>query len=182
MIVGGNGGSMALFSFFDKVPIIGEGSWVAPGAQIIGDVRIGKRCWIGPSAILRGDFGTIDIGDETAVEDGVVIHTPSSITIGCRVVIGHLAMIHNRSIGDYSVIGMNSTLGDNAQIGSWVIIAEHSLVKKNQIVPDNRLFAGVPAQDKGELTAAHRDYMLVGKQMYDNLVDQYLQGVRELEP
>ncbi|MGC9323624.1 MAG: gamma carbonic anhydrase family protein [Desulfomonilia bacterium] len=173
---------MALYDFNGKKPVIDSTSWIAESAQIIGDVKIGKGCWIGPNAVIRGDFGTIIIGDETAVEDGVVIHTPSCITIGSGVIIGHLAMLHNRSIGDYSVIGMNSTLSDNAEVGNWVIIAEHSLVKKNQTVPDYRLYAGIPAQDKGEITDAHRESMVKGKRMYDNLVNQYLTGVSRIDP
>ena len=89
---------MAIFEFNGRVPQVGEGTWISPSAEIIGDVRIGKNCWIGPCAVIRGDFGTIIIGDETAVEDGVVIHTPSIITIGQRVTIGHLAtgvLYHN---------------------------------------------------------------------------------------
>ena len=164
---------MAIFEFNGKIPLVGEGTWIAPSAEIIGNVRIGKNCWIGPCAVIRGDFGTIFIDDETAVEDGVVIHTPSQVTIGKRVTIGHLAMVHNSIIKDYAVIGMNSTLGDSAQVGCWSIVAEHSLVKKNQIVPDYKLYAGCPAVDKGDITEAYQEIMMAGKQMYVDLAMQY---------
>lgn len=171
---------MAIYAYQDKVPQIGTGTWVAENATIIGDVRIGQNCWIGPGAVLRGDFGTIVIGDETAVEDGVVIHTPRTVTIGNRVTIGHLAMVHNLVVKDHAVIGMHATLGDNAQVGSWSIVAEHSLVKKNQIVPDYKLYAGSPAVEKGDITQAYQEVMTLGKQLYVELAAQYHTGLKRI--
>jgi len=171
---------MAIFEFKGKTPQVGAGTWIAASSEIIGDVRIGKNCWIGPCSILRGDFGTIVIGDETAIEYGVVIHTPSIVTIGQQVTIGHLAMVHNSIIKDYAVIGMNSTLGDNAQVGCWSIVAEHSLVKKNQVVPDYKLYAGSPAIEKGDINEKYQEVMLAGKQMYVELVKQYLNTLKKI--
>lgn len=172
---------MPIYEFNGRIPSIGEGSWIAMSACIIGDVIVGKRCWIGPNAVIRGDFGRIVIGDETAVEDGVVIHTPWVVTIGNRVTIGHMAMVHGSAIGDNAVIGMNSTLGDNARVGCWSIVAEHSLVKKNQVVPDYKLYAGSPAVEKGDIDERYREIMTLGKQMYVNLVDQYCTGLRRVD-
>lgn len=171
---------MAIFEFNGRAPQVGEGTWISPSAEIIGDVRIGKNCWIGPCAVIRGDFGTIIIGDETAVEDGVVIHTPSIITIGQRVTIGHLATVHGSIIKDYAVIGMNATLGDNAQVGCWSIVAEHSLVKKNQVVPDYKLYAGSPAIEKGDINQTYKHVMQAGKQMYVELVKQYQNTLKKI--
>jgi len=171
---------MAVYEFNGKVPLIGEGTWVAPSADIIGDVRIGRNCWIGPCAVIRGDFGTIVIGDETAVEDGVVIHTPTTVTIGKRVIIGHQAMIHNRLVKDYAVIGMNSTLGDNSQVGSWSIVSQHSLVKNNQIIPDYKIYAGSPAVEKGDITEPYQEAMMTGQQMYADLVAKYQSSLRRI--
>ncbi len=171
---------MAIYEFKGKVPQIGEGTWVDESATIIGDVRIGDNCWIGPNAVLRADFGTIIIGDETAVEDGVVIHTPRTVTIGKRVTIGHLAMVHNRLVKDYAVVGMGSTLGDDAEVGAWSIVAEHSLVKKNQIVPDYKLYAGVPAVEKGDITEQYQEVMKFGKAMYVELAQSYRTTLKKI--
>lgn len=171
---------MALYEFNQKRPLVDKSSWIAPSAQIIGDVRIGKTCWIGPNAVIRGDLGPIVIGEGTAVEDGVVIHTPSQIQIGSMVTIGHMAMVHGSSVGDYAVIGMNSTLGDNSVVGSWSIIAEHSLVKKNQIVPDYKLFGGCPAVEIGAIEQRHKDYMVLGKQIYAELTRQYHSTLKKI--
>lgn len=173
---------MAIYEFNKKKPHLDKSAWIAQSAEIIGDVRIGKRCWIGPNAVLRGDFGSIIIGDDTAIEDGVVIHTPTSVEIGNFVTIGHMAMIHGKLIKDYAVIGMNSTMGDSTIVGSWSIVAEHSLVKKNQIVPDYKLYAGCPAVDKGDINQQYRDIMLLGKQMYVDLVEKYRTTLKQIEP
>jgi carbonic anhydrase/acetyltransferase-like protein (isoleucine patch superfamily) len=169
---------MPIYELNGRKPQIGAGTWVSPSAEIIGDVRIGMNCWIGPVAVIRGDFGTILIGDGTAVEDAVVIHTPTQVSIGTQVTIGHAAVIHGSTVGDFAVIGMNSTLGDNARVGRWSIVAEHSLVKKNQVVPDFKLYAGCPAVEKGDITEPYREVMQMGKQMYNELVKQYLSTLR----
>src|SRR5512137_1569175 len=174
------GGKMPFYRINGKSPLIGEGTWIAPSAFILGDVKVGRNCWIGPNAVIRGDFGSIIIGDEAAVEDGAVIHTPAAVTIGKRVTIGHLAMIHNSIIKDYAVIGMNSTLGDNAQVGCWSIVAEHSLVKKNQVVPDYKLYAGCPAVEKGDITEQYQEIMKFGKQMYVELCEQYRTDLKKI--
>jgi phenylacetic acid degradation protein len=89
-------------------------------------------------------------------------------------------MVHNSIIKDYAVIGMNSTLGDNAQVGCWSIVAEHSLVKKNQVVPDYKLYAGSPAIEKGDINEKYQEVMLAGKQMYVELVKQYLNTLKKI--
>jgi carbonic anhydrase/acetyltransferase-like protein (isoleucine patch superfamily) len=172
---------MPLYSLDGKAPVVGQGTWIAPSAYIIGSVTIGCRCWVGPGAVIRGDFGAIDIGDDTAVEDCVVIHTPSSLTVGKAVTIGHSALVHGRSVGDYAVVGMHATLGDNTVVGSWSIVAEHSLVKKNQVVPEGKIYAGVPAVEKGDVTGLHREVMLAGKQMYTDLSARYLSALVRID-
>lgn len=164
---------MGIYSYNGHTPEIDEGTWVAPSAYVIGNVKIGCRCWVGPGAVIRGDFGGIIIGDESQIEDGVVIHTPTSVLIGKAVTIGHLAVVHGSRVGEYSVIGMHSTLGDKSVVGSWAIVAEHSLVKKNQVVPDNKIYAGVPAVEKGDVGDEYREIMLFGKGLYVDLAARY---------
>ena len=93
---------MAVYSFEGRYPDIAATAYVSPTAQVIGAVTIGASCYIGHGAILRGDYGSIDIGDETAVEEGVIIHArPGDWTrVGRRVTLGHGAMVHNASILD----------------------------------------------------------------------------------
>jgi len=175
--------TMPLFEINTRVPVIGEGSWVAPTAEIIGDVRIGRNCYIGFGAILRGDYGTIIIGDETAVEEGVIIHArPLGTTeIGNRVTIGHMAMIHNATIQDNAVIGMQAMISDFSSIGNWAIVAEQSLVKRNQVVPGMKIFAGAPAVEKGDVLERHKEEWTLGKQVYVDLTTQYRETLRRID-
>ena len=101
---------MSIYEVNGRRPVIGQGSWIAPTAQIIGDVRIGSNCYIGYGAVIRGDYGTIIIGNGSAVEEMVMIHArPGGLTdIGESVTIGHMAMIHNCKLCSFCVIGMNS--------------------------------------------------------------------------
>ncbi len=174
---------MPLYEINKRKPVIGEGSWIAPTAEIIGDVRIGKNCYIGFGAILRGDYGTIIIGDCTAVEEGVIIHArPMGETnIGKSVTIGHMAMIHNAVIKDFAVLGMQAMISDFSEVGEWSIIAEQSLIKRNQKVPDNKVYAGAPAVEKGDVLDRHKEEWTLGKKVYVDLTKQYRETLREID-
>ena len=101
-----------LYRFNGKQPSVGKDTYVSDLARVIGDVVIGANCYIGYGAILRGDYGRIEIGDGTAIEEGVIIHAPPDDTnqIGRRVTIGHGAVIHSKQIGNEAVIGMGAVL------------------------------------------------------------------------
>jgi carbonic anhydrase/acetyltransferase-like protein (isoleucine patch superfamily) len=170
----------AIAGFEGKAPSIGAGSWVHPSADVIGDVCIGERCWIGPGARLRGDYGTIVLGDCCAVEDNCVVHArPGEIcTIGSWVTIGHSAVVHNvKLLGDYAVIGMGAVVSDWAELGEWAFVAEGAVVTQRAVVPSGRIAAGVPARvlDREvdeELRTAWRQF----KQIYVDLCDRYRAG------
>jgi carbonic anhydrase/acetyltransferase-like protein (isoleucine patch superfamily) len=96
---------MPSYGIDGKKPVVGQGTWIAPTAEIIGNVKIGERRFIGFGAIIRGDFGAIVIGSETAVEEYVVIHAASRAKVGSGVIIGHMAMIYNAVIEDSCLSG-----------------------------------------------------------------------------
>jgi carbonic anhydrase/acetyltransferase-like protein (isoleucine patch superfamily) len=166
---------MPFYQIKDRKPTIEEGAWIAPSAEIIGDVRIGKNCYVGWGAILRGDYGTIIIGDESAVEEGVIIHArPFDKTVlGFRVTVGHGAMIHNATIKDYATIGMRATVTDFSEVGEWALIAEHSVVTRKQVIPPNKIYAGVPARELGDLKEKNKTEWTWAKQLYVDLARQY---------
>ena len=156
------------------VPEIGEGTFLAETAVVIGDVRIGEGCSIWYGAVLRGDVNSITIGDRTNIQDGAVIHTlydgskhPSQTHIGNDV--GHNAIIHGGIIGDGCLIGMGATILDNAVVPSGCIIAANALILSNAKLEPNSVYAGVPARKVKEVTPEQRkeiiertahDYML----------------------
>jgi carbonic anhydrase/acetyltransferase-like protein (isoleucine patch superfamily) len=173
------------YSFDGRVPSVGDGTYVSETAQVIGDVRIGKNCYVGHGAILRGDYGTIKIGNEAVIEEGVVIHAPPDehCTIGNRVVVGHGAVVHARSIGDSAMIGMGAILSIRSGIGSRSIIAEGAVVKRAQQVPSSVVMAGNPSQKVREIIQADRDNEDMSIELYTNLAERYLEvGMKKVNP
>ena len=173
-----------LYRFDNREPKIGERTYASESALLIGDVRIGDNCYIGHGAILRGDYGTIEIGDGTAVEEGVVIHAPPEETcwIGEKVTIGHGAVIHSKSIGDFAVIGMGAIVSAWAEVGEGTIVAEGSVVKREQKVPAGVVAAGNPARVVREVSRKDEDFWNRGKQLYIDLAKKYLDiGMHELD-
>ena len=103
-----------LYEFDGRQPVVGETSYVSDTARVIGDVLIGDHCYIGHGAILRGDYGRIEIGNGTAVEEGAIVHAPPADLnrIGQKVTIGHGAVVHGKHVGDCAVIGMGAILSN----------------------------------------------------------------------
>lgn len=173
---------MPIYEINGRRPVIGRGSWIAPAAQIIGDVKIGDNCYIGHGAVIRGDYGTVVIGNGTAVEEMVMIHSrPGGITeIGESVTIGHMAMIHNCTLHDNCVIGMNSTVTNYSDIGEWSIIGEHALIKSRQVVPPRKIYAGVPAVEKGDVQQKHIDEWGAAKKIYVEMAKVNINTLKDI--
>ena len=133
-----------------KTPQIGAGSFIAETASVIGDVTIGKNSSIWYNTVLRGDVGPIVIGDETNIQDGTVIHDTykkAHASIGKRVTVGHLCMLHGCSIGDLCLIGMGSIIMDGAKIPSRSIVGAGSLVTEGfEHAEEGWLIFGRPAK------------------------------------
>lgn len=173
---------MAIYEFEGRIPKIEKGSYVAPSAQVIGKVIIGRDCYIGHGAILRGDYGTIEIGDGTAIEEGVIIHArPGDMTkIGKRGTIGHGAMIHNAVIHDEAVIGMRAVISDFSEVGRGSIIGEMGLVKQGQKIPEKKIAVGLPVRIIGDVGDQHADMALWAKELYIDLAHRYPEGLKEI--
>ena len=130
-------------------PQIGENTFLADNATVIGDVIIGNHCSIWFNAVLRGDVNSIRIGNRVNIQDGSVIHTlyEKSVTeIGDDVSIGHNVVIHGAKIEDGALIGMGAIILDHAIIGEGSIIAAGAVVLSNTIVEPGSIYAGVPAK------------------------------------
>ena len=153
---------MTIQSFEGKSPVIGEGTYVHPSADVFGNVVLGEQCWIGPGARIRGDYGRIEIGNKTSVEDNCVIHArPDEITrIGDWVTMGHGCIVHNATIESWAILGMGSIVSDWSTIGEWAVVAEGAVVRQNFEVPPRRICVGVPAK-------------LIEKPVDDHYVEQW---------
>lgn len=130
-------------------PKIGEGTFLAENAAIIGDVEIGNDCSIWYGTVLRGDVNSIRIGNRVNVQDGSVLHTlyeKSTIHIGDDVSIGHNVTIHGADIHDGALIGMGAVVLDYAVVGEGAIVAAGSVVKSKTVIKPGELWAGAPAK------------------------------------
>ena len=138
-------------------PQVGENTFLAETAVLVGDVTVGRDCSIWYNAVLRGDVNTITIGDRTNIQDGVVIHTlfdgskhPSQPHIGNDVSVGHNCLI-----------GMGATVLDNAVVASGCIVAANALVLSGSKLEPNSVYAGIPAKKVKEITPEQRDEIVL---------------------
>ena len=123
-------------------------NWVAPNANVIGDVTLEKNTSIWFNATLRGDIENIYVGEGSNIQDGSVLHTDPGypLKIGKNVTVGHLVMLHGCTIGDNSLIGIGAVILNNAKIGNNCVIGAKSLITENKEIPDNSLVVGSPGR------------------------------------
>ncbi|GAA0218706.1 gamma carbonic anhydrase family protein [Metaclostridioides mangenotii] len=143
---------MVIRDFKGINPEIGENVFISETASIIGDVKIGKNCSIWYNSVLRGDGEAIVIGDNSNIQDGVVLHGDYITKIGNNVTVGHKALVHGATVGDNTLIGMGAIVLDNAVIGANSIVAAGSVVTSGKTFPDGVLLMGIPAKVVRELT------------------------------
>jgi carbonic anhydrase/acetyltransferase-like protein (isoleucine patch superfamily) len=130
-------------------PVIGEGTFVADNATIVGDVIVGKDCSIWFSTVLRGDVNSIRIGNRVNIQDGSVLHTlyqKSTIEIGDDVSVGHNVVIHGAKIHDFALIGMGAIVMDDAEVGEGALVAAGSVVLSRTKIGPHEMWAGAPAK------------------------------------
>ena len=168
-------------SFNGYSPRIGKNCFIAEKATIIGDVTIGDNCSIWYGSVLRGDAGAIVIGNNTNVQDGVVIHSSEGISttiIGNNVTIGHNAIVHGATVRDNVLIGMGSTVLDNAVVESKTIVAANAVVLSGRTLDSGFIYAGVPATKVKELTNA--DMIVQSANNYTSLKDIYIDSPKDI--
>ena len=165
---------MGIYEFEGKKPKIGKGAWVSESADIIGDVIIGDKCFIAPGARIRGDYGSIEIGDETSIEDNCVVHARPNekCVIEDNVTVGHSAIIHNCTIHSYAVIGMGAIVSDYAVVGKWSVVGEGCVVKNKQIIPDEKIAVGIPAKIIGDVSEEYKTQWTKFKNIYTGLAEK----------
>lgn len=135
-------------SFCGKSPRNEGAAFVAPSATVQGDVILkhGSTVWYG--AVLRGDDGTLTLGENSNVQDNAVLHCDpgGQVVLGKNVTVGHSAIVHGCTVGDNSLIGMHATILNHAVVGRNCIIGAGALVPEGMVIPDNSVAVGVPAR------------------------------------
>lgn len=174
---------MPAYEYNGRKPRIDSTAYVFPNATLIGDVRVGKNTWIGPGAVLRGDYGTIDIGEYTAIEDNCVVHArPDEKTnIGDHVTVGHLSVIHTATVKEWAVIGMGSVISDFAVVGVWSAVGEGAVVKNGGNVPDGAIAVGVPAKQVGTVNDSYKEQWVSYKKRYNDFCSSYSETLTMLD-
>jgi carbonic anhydrase/acetyltransferase-like protein (isoleucine patch superfamily) len=175
---------MAIYEFEGRKPNIAAGSFVYPEATIIGDVTIGEGCYIGPGAVIRGDYGTITIGERTAIEENCTLHArPGEIlSIGNDVTIGHAAIIHNCTLEDFCVIGMGAIVSDYAKVGVWAVVGEGAVVKNKSIIEPGQIVVGIPAKPVAQVSDDYKKQWTHFKGIYAELARNRLAaGLKRME-
>lgn len=147
--------------------------YLANNATVVGDVRFGKNVSIWYGAVLRGDSGTITLGDDTNVQDNCVLHEKVTLGAGCSV--GHGAILHGCTVGDHCVIGMGAIVLDGAVIGDNCLVGAGALVTGKMRAPAGTLILGNPAVVAKPLTQAQVDYILEDAETYKRLAAQQLE-------
>ena len=177
-----DGASMVVYEFENRIPVIGDTSYVSHSASVVGKVTIGEECFIAPGASIKGDYGEIRIGDGTSVQDNVIIHArPDEMTvIGNNVTLGHGCIIHNAIVKDEAVIGMGAIVSDYSTVGEWAIVGEGAVVRARFEVPDGKIVVGVPAKVIGDIQDYHREELSRFKTIYRDLSGRYPTGLKKL--
>ncbi|MGB1508285.1 MAG: transferase hexapeptide repeat family protein [Crocinitomicaceae bacterium] len=175
---------MPVYSFKEFIPVVDPSSFIHSSAVIIGNVIIGKNVYIGPNAVLRGDWGLIQIDDGCNVQENCVIHMFPGTTVHLEenAHVGHGAIIHGATLGRNCLIGMNSVIMDDTKIGKNTIVGALSLVQANQEIPANSLAVGNPAKVVKELSEEQINWKTKGTEYYQKLPSDCKNHLKECEP
>ncbi len=172
---------MPIYALGDAEPTIATSAFIHPEAVIIGDVRIGEESSIWPCAVLRGDEGYIQIGNQTSIQDGSVLHTtpqwPTIVGDGC--VIGHIVHLEGCTIEDHSLVGNGSVVLHRAIVRTGALVGANAVVTNDTEVPSRAMALGIPAKIK--LDAVAPEMIAMGAAAYLQRARTYGAQLRRLD-
>ncbi|MBE2231187.1 MAG: transferase hexapeptide repeat family protein [Chitinophagaceae bacterium] len=159
------------YAFKGIKPVVHPSSFVHPQAAVTGDVLIGKNCYIGPGAALRGDWGRIILEDGCNVQENCTIHMFPGLTVLLKegAHIGHGAIIHGATVGRNSLVGMNSVLMDHVLLGEESIVGALTLIREGEIIPPRSVVAGNPGKIIRQVSDEMLKWKTEGTKLYQQL-------------
>ncbi|PRY86063.1 phenylacetic acid degradation protein [Donghicola tyrosinivorans] len=157
-----------VFAWDGVVPVVDPSAYIHPTAVLIGDVIVGAGCYVGPAAVLRGDFGRITMQAGSNMQETCVCHAfpGKDVVVEELGHIGHGAVLHGCHIGKNAMVGMNSVVMDDAVVGENTIVGAMAFVKANQVLPSGVMAVGSPARVLRELSAEEIDWKRRGTGVY----------------
>lgn len=174
---------MSIYALGESCPKIADDAWVAPGAQVIGDVALARRASIWFGAVLRGDTETIVVGEGSNIQENCVLHSdpgfPMVVGKGCT--IGHKVMLHGCEIGDNTLVGMSATILNGAKIGKNCLIGAGALVTAGKVIPDGSLVMGAPGKVVRELDVAAIETLRISAEHYASNAAMFRKDLRLLK-
>ena len=172
------------YTFEGLTPVCAASSFVHPQATVIGDVVIGERCYVGPGAVLRGDWGSIVIEDGCNVQEGCTVHMFPGQPVYLRqnAHIGHGAVIHGADIGRDVLVGMNAVVMDEVVIGAGSILGALTFVKTGTRIPERSLVVGNPARVVRQVTDEQLAWKRTGTELYQTLPAAWRNAGAATEP
>ncbi|MBX9881001.1 MAG: gamma carbonic anhydrase family protein [Sphingomonas sp.] len=175
---------MPLYEIDGKRPVLdAEGGWVAPSADLIGDVRLGAWASVWFGAVIRGDNTPILVGARSNVQEGAMLHSDpgAPLTIGAGCTIGHHAILHGCTIGDDTLIGMGAIILNRAVIGEGCIVGAGALVTEDKSFPAGSLILGSPARAVRSLDAAATALLAASAAHYVEKARAMAAGLRRVD-
>ncbi|MEO7923467.1 MAG: transferase hexapeptide repeat family protein [Chitinophagaceae bacterium] len=160
-----------IYQYKEYIPVIDTSSFVHPQAAVTGNVIIGKDCYIGPGAALRGDWGQIILEDGCNVQENCTIHMFPGVTVLLKegAHIGHGAIVHGATIGKNCLVGMNSVIMDNAELGDECIVGALTFIKEGEKIPARSLIVGNPGKIIKEVSEEMMKWKTEGTELYQQL-------------
>ncbi len=173
-----------VYSFNGFIPVIDESSFIHPQAAVTGRVIIGKNCYIGPGAAIRGDWGRIIIEDGCNVQENCTIHMFPGITVWLKenTHIGHGAIIHGATIGKNCLVGMNSVIMDSVELGDDCIVGALTFIKEGEKIPSRSLVAGNPCKIIKEVSDEMIEWKSEGTALYQSLPKEMFEHSHPVQP
>ena len=174
---------MPLYEIDGILPTLGKGTWVAPSADLIGDVHLGNRCSVWFGAVIRADNTPIVLGDETNFQDGAIGHSDpgAPLTLGARVTVGHQAILHGCTVEDEALIGMGARILNGAVIGAQCIVGAGALVTEGKRFEPRSLIVGSPARAVRQLDDAQAAMLRLSAAHYAEKAARYAAGLRRVD-
>jgi carbonic anhydrase/acetyltransferase-like protein (isoleucine patch superfamily) len=174
---------MPLFEIGGRQPRIAEDAWVAPGADLIGDVHLAALASVWFGAVIRADNTPILIGRRSNIQDGAVLHSDpgAPCTIGDDVTVGHRAVLHGCTIGDRTLVGMGATILNRAVIGEDCLIGAGALVTEGKVFPPGHLIVGSPARAVRALDDSQKALLKASAALYAMKQREYAAELRRLD-